>query len=105
MSRVYNVDAAHRQIVCPDLTQCAPPMTPCASCTQCPMGAKLIAPGDAANSWMMKKIQPSVPGGTAKVEIGCGAAMPSPSMNFTYSQADKDCLIAMVTAFANSGGM
>ena len=104
LSRVYNQPAQHRQIVCADLTACMPPAMPCARCALCTSGDLLIKPNDPDASFMMKKIQPSVPGGTDEVDIGCGSAMPSPSRDFTYSAADKDCLVKMVQAFAASGG-
>jgi hypothetical protein len=104
LGRVYNQPAQHRQIVCTDLSACMPPATPCAACASCVTGDLIIKPNDPDESFMMKKIQASVPGGRDKIEIGCGAAMPTPSMDFTYSAADKDCLVKMVQAFAASGG-
>jgi hypothetical protein len=103
LGHVYNQPAQHRQIVCPDLTTCMPPAAPCAKCAMCTTGDLLVKPNDPDASWMMKKIQASVPGSTADIDIGCGSAMPSPSRDFTYSAADKDCLVRMVQAFAASG--
>lgn len=81
VERLYNMPALHADIYCGDM--------PCATTpAECPVGDKLIAPGNAAASWLLVKMGDP---------MGCGDAMP-PSVTFT--QTDRDCLTNLVNAIA-----
>jgi hypothetical protein len=77
----------------------------CAECDACPSGALLVDGATPANSWILKKMEPFVPGTTASVFMNCGDAMPSLlTVNEVrqYSDADRPCLTEFFTHLATS---
>jgi hypothetical protein len=72
----------------------------------CPEGALLVNRRSPAESWMLQKLAPFVPGTTTSNEpMSCGDAMPSFLTNApirSYSDQDKACLVEFFTTVATS---
>ena len=72
----------------------------------CPTGALLLDRSSPEDSWMMRKMEPFIPGTTDRTsDMGCGNAMPTFDTTGTwrYSDASKMCLIEFFRTLAREG--
>jgi hypothetical protein len=104
IARILDVPATYGGISC-GLDQCLSAAPVCESCGTCPSGGLLLNKADFASSWIIRKMEPFVPGSASAPDLGCGVAMPPPQFGAPvgYTQAHKDCLIEFFQAVANTG--
>jgi hypothetical protein len=71
-------------------------MKTCETCDTCPENALLLGRDAPTESWILKKMEPFIPGTTmANVAMRCGDAMPlNPSLVSSYADSHKQCLTA-----------
>jgi hypothetical protein len=71
----------------------------------CPTSDLLIDKANVGQSWIIKKMEPYMPGMSASPDMGCGVAMPPPQLGAPrgFSQEQKDCLIEFFQAVAATG--
>jgi hypothetical protein len=105
-SRLLDVPAKH-DLVCPGNIVCDPAQATCPTCAECPSDALLIDTSDPSLSWILRTMEPFVPGTTTgTLNLECGDAMPTFNTTGTanYTQAHKDCLMAFFLALAATPG-
>lgn len=104
IARILDVPATHSSINC-GLDQCLAAAPVCDSCRQCPSQDYLLNKADFASSWIVRKMEPFLPGSTSAPDMGCGVAMPPPQFGARegYTQAHKDCLMEFFQAVATTG--
>ncbi|HEX6277255.1 MAG TPA: hypothetical protein VFZ53_29640 [Polyangiaceae bacterium] len=104
IARILNVPAKYRLSCGPGMA-CDPVAPLCAECDACSENALLVHRETPAESWILKKMEPFVPGTTANVFMNCGDAMPSLLTGNEvrqYSDGDKACLTEFFTHVATS---
>ena len=97
IGRILDVPATHASMpACPGNVRCDASMRTCDRCDRCPENALLIDRENPSESWILKKMEPFIPGTTtSNVNIGCGDTMPSLLTADTvraYDDEDKRCL-------------
>jgi hypothetical protein len=105
-ARLLDVPAKH-QLTCPGNVPCDPAQATCAACVECPIGALLIDTANPELSWILKTMEPFIPGTTTgTLSLGCGDAMPTfnTTGTATYTQTHKDCLREFFLALAATPG-
>jgi len=105
IARILEVPAKHR-MTCSAGVPCVASEATCDECAMCPENALLVNRKSPADSWILKKLEPFVPGTTtSNVPTGCGDAMPSFLTSAPvrdYSERDKLCLVEFFTSVATS---
>lgn len=96
IARILDVPATHTGMSCPGNVSCDASMRTCDRCDRCPENALLIDSESPAESWILKKMEPFIPGTmTSNMNIGCGDTMPSLLTSTdvrTFDDEDKHCL-------------
>ena len=105
VARLVNVPATHGAITCGAGVTCDPVLPTCADCMTCPTSDLLIDKANVGQSWIIKKMEPYMPGMSASPDVGCGVAMPPPQLGapMGFSQDQKNCLIELFQAIAATG--
>jgi len=105
VARLVNVPAMHGAISCGAGVTCDPRLPTCADCMTCPTSDMLIDKANVGQSWIIKKMEPYMPGMSASPDMGCGVAMPPPQLGapMGFSQPQKDCLIELFQTIAATG--
>lgn len=97
IARVLEVPAKHAGTTCPGNVACVASMDTCEKCDTCPENALLVDRDAPDDSWILKKMEPFIPGTTmSNVDMRCGDSMPSwlttPSAIRSYDASHKQCL-------------
>jgi hypothetical protein len=104
IARMLDQPATHEGNTCGGVP-CVPAPDACDRCNECPTGALLLDSANPSASWILRKMEPLVPGAPSNVNIGCGDAMPSFNTGSDvrdYSDADKTCLTQFFTHIATN---
>jgi hypothetical protein len=96
IARILDVPARFRDIGVGNF-ECLPAGCP-------PLGSTMLVDARSPEqSWMLRKMEPFVPGSTMVTEIGCGTDMPWDTGIMGYTEQAKACLIDFFLAIATNG--
>ena len=107
IARLLEQPATHSGVTCSVGMPCVASEATCGSCAVCPQNALLVDRQNPTESWILKKMDPFIPGTTTvNLDIGCGDAMPSfytnASVIAAFAEKDKACLTEFFNYIATS---